>query len=119
MAKLPSERFRAIGQLTRSQRGKMRAFDIEHSNVPNAFVRFEPQDSSTRTGRAEQDRSARLLQTVALFHNGMRIIDLKAKVRLLADIVAKVFGVRASNIDSRGAVANYHQRKILARRRRR
>jgi hypothetical protein len=101
MAKLPSERFRAIGQLTRSQGGKMRAFDIEHSNVPNAFVRFEPQ-SSTRTGRAEQDRSARQLQTVASFHNGMRIIDLKAKVRLLADIVAKVFGVRASNIDSRG-----------------
>jgi len=57
----------------------MQAFDIEHSNVPNAFVHFGPRDSGTRTGRAEQDRSARLLQTV--FRNGMGIIDLKAKVR--------------------------------------
>jgi hypothetical protein len=81
MAKLPSERFGGIGQLTRSQDGKMRAFDIEHSNVPNAFVHFGPRDSGTRTGRAEQDRSARLLQAVAFFRNGMGIIDPKAKVR--------------------------------------
>jgi hypothetical protein len=49
--------------------------------VPNAFVHLGPRDSGTETGRAEQDRSARLLQTVALFHNGVDIIDLKAKVR--------------------------------------
>jgi hypothetical protein len=45
------------------------------------FVHFGPRDSGTRTGRAEQDRSARLLQTIAFFHNGVGIIDLKAKVR--------------------------------------